>query len=410
MFKKKFLLITSMIAILLITNSNIASAEIDYSKNEAYYDKICSVRPSYTANKQACDDYEIYKIEKSGKTSVDLETELKNSRLNAEKLAYMVRKSDELLIEKEAIIASNTKKLAENKVKAARLEEDIEAGLINMQEFSNPNASVDFVMGAANIEELVLRVEGLKVLNDSNVDMLIELDEAKKEIETLSSSLTDDVVKIKKVRESQVKLLNEYRLKESTAYASTSQTQPVTYNDDLDTLDFTNAEDKAKSWKRPVQSTTISAGAWAYPGGGWHPGVDMASPIGTPIMSPGAGYLLAYGQTASGYGIHSVLIFQKGSKVYTMIFAHMKQYEIKTQFNQGDTLGFIGLTGTTTGPHVHVEVFEHNTNDIKSVINKYKSTKDYYFGLGYNSKGNCSNVCRLNPQDFFGVKVGSVYK
>lgn len=408
MNKKKLLILIPILTIFLNTNNT--SAEIDYASNEAYYNKICSVRASYSANKQACDDYEIYKIKKSGKTSDDIETDLTKSRLNVEKLAYMVRKSNELLEEKQAIMAENNKKLEANKKKAAQLEQDIETGLLNMQEMSNANAAVDFVMGAANIEELVLRVEGLEVLNEANVDMLIELDEAKKEIEELSTSMEDDIAKIEKVKTSQEKLLKEFQQKEASVYTAYSQSQPVNYNTELNDLDYKDAEDKNKKWIRPVEKPYISAGVWAYPGGGWHPGLDLAAPVGTPVLAPADGYLLSYGSMPSGLGVHSVLIFKKNDKVYTMIFGHLKTYEVQTQFKQGEKIGVIGMTGNTTGPHTHVEVFQHNTDDIQSVIEKYSKTKDYYFGIGYTTKGDCDNVCRLNPQDFFGVKVGTTYK
>lgn len=162
----------------------------------------------------------------------------------------------------------------------------------------------------------------------------------------------------------------------------------------------------------PFNHYTITAGTWAYPasfGGGWHPGVDWAVPVGTPIKAP-INLTKIYQITTDqgGYGIYTVMVGQIKDDSYLLIFGHCSRINGNQSFKQNDVIAYSGNTGTSTGPHTHIEVIYFKNQTANEVIKKYKSTKDYYFGLAYTGKGDCNKVCRLRPENVFGVKYGDV--
>jgi len=86
-----------------------------------------------------------------------------------------------------------------------------------------------------------------------------------------------------------------------------------------------------------------------------HRGVDYAAPRGTPIKAAGDGKVIFRG-TKSGYG--RVVILQHGGNI-TTLYAHMSSYDAKaklgTRVRQGQTVGYVGMTGLATANHLHYE-------------------------------------------------------
>nr|WP_276611194.1 peptidoglycan DD-metalloendopeptidase family protein [Thioalkalivibrio sp. XN8] len=86
-----------------------------------------------------------------------------------------------------------------------------------------------------------------------------------------------------------------------------------------------------------------------------HRGVDYAAPTGTPIMAAGDGKVISAG-TQGGYG--RTVVLQHGGNV-TTLYAHMSRIaasaRVGRRVKQGDIIGYVGATGTATGPHLHYE-------------------------------------------------------
>ena len=86
-----------------------------------------------------------------------------------------------------------------------------------------------------------------------------------------------------------------------------------------------------------------------------HRGVDYAAPRGTPIKASGDGKIIFRGNK-SGYG--KTVIVQHGGNI-TTLYAHMSSYLLKakvgTRVTQGQTIGFVGMTGLATANHLHYE-------------------------------------------------------
>jgi murein DD-endopeptidase MepM/ murein hydrolase activator NlpD len=87
-----------------------------------------------------------------------------------------------------------------------------------------------------------------------------------------------------------------------------------------------------------------------------HQGVDFAVPAGTPIMASGDGVVAAAGWSG-GYG-NLVELRHDGS--YSTRYGHMshiaKGIKPGVRVHQGEVIGYVGMTGLATGPHLHYEV------------------------------------------------------
>jgi len=127
-----------------------------------------------------------------------------------------------------------------------------------------------------------------------------------------------------------------------------------------------------------------------------HHGVDYAAPKGTPIHSIGDGRVIFIGRKG-GYGRRVEI---KHNSVYTTGYAHMSRYAkgIKRGdfVKQGQVIGYVGMSGTATGPHLDFRVYKNGQaidplkmksppvepirkekmQEYKLAINKYQASLD----------------------------------
>ena len=85
-----------------------------------------------------------------------------------------------------------------------------------------------------------------------------------------------------------------------------------------------------------------------------HKGTDYAAPTGTPIYAAGDGKI-TYRGTKGGYG--RTVIMKHGNSTETK-YAHLSRYgkyRRGQKVKQGQVLGYVGMSGLATGPHLHYE-------------------------------------------------------
>jgi murein DD-endopeptidase MepM/ murein hydrolase activator NlpD len=86
-----------------------------------------------------------------------------------------------------------------------------------------------------------------------------------------------------------------------------------------------------------------------------HMGTDYAAPTGTPVHAAGDGHVSFEGQRG-GYG--NAIVLTHGANVSTL-YGHMSRFarnvHVGTHVQQGDVIGYVGMTGLATGPHLHYE-------------------------------------------------------
>jgi murein DD-endopeptidase MepM/ murein hydrolase activator NlpD len=111
----------------------------------------------------------------------------------------------------------------------------------------------------------------------------------------------------------------------------------------------------AKSYIKPVASYTLTAGfgetssLWSTT----HTGQDFAAPTGTPVKAIHGGTVTSAGWAGS-YGYRIILTLPDGTELW---FCHLSSMIVTSgKVSTGETIGRVGATGNTTGPHLHLEV------------------------------------------------------
>tara|TARA_Y100000591_G_scaffold287527_1_gene271172 strand:- start:614 stop:1906 length:1293 start_codon:yes stop_codon:yes gene_type:complete len=113
--------------------------------------------------------------------------------------------------------------------------------------------------------------------------------------------------------------------------------------------------------KTPINGARLSSpfGMRKHPIDGFnkmHRGTDFAAPMGTPIMASGDGIVKKAGWCGGGGNCVKI----KHNSTYQTVYAHMSKFArgIKSgvRVKQGQTIGYVGSTGKSTGPHLHYEV------------------------------------------------------
>jgi LysM repeat protein len=111
-------------------------------------------------------------------------------------------------------------------------------------------------------------------------------------------------------------------------------------------------------------SAKIGSGNFAWPSAGsinqdyWggHPGFDIGGWTGAPVKAADGGYVaVATGGWNGGYGNHVIIDHGNG---YSTLYAHLNSIFVKPgeSVTRGQQVGSIGVSGNSTGPHLHFEI------------------------------------------------------
>ncbi len=166
------------------------------------------------------------------------------------------------------------------------------------------------------------------------------------------------------------------------------QDNPLYYFDDEKNAGHYNKNGKSVQkalMKTPINGARLSSpfGMRKHPIDGFnkmHRGTDFAAPMGTPIMTSGNGIIKKVGWCGGG----GKCIVIRHNSTYQTVYAHMSKFAsgIKNgvRVKQGQTIGYVGSTGKSTGPHLHYEVIINgkkvNSQTLKLPSGKILKGKD----------------------------------
>jgi len=93
--------------------------------------------------------------------------------------------------------------------------------------------------------------------------------------------------------------------------------------------------------------------------GAFHSGIDIGSTYGHPVIAPADG-IVVFADFMGGYG--RAVIIDHGHGITTR-YGHLANFAVTSgqRIQRGDTLGYVGLSGRSTGPHLHYEVRINDT-------------------------------------------------
>jgi murein DD-endopeptidase MepM/ murein hydrolase activator NlpD len=99
--------------------------------------------------------------------------------------------------------------------------------------------------------------------------------------------------------------------------------------------------------------------------GAFHSGVDISAGVGQPVVAPADGYV-TFADFLGGYG--RAVMIDHGHGITTR-YGHLANFAVIAgqHIRRGDTVGYVGLSGRSTGPHLHYEVRINDTP-----VNPYK--------------------------------------
>lgn len=192
-----------------------------------------------------------------------------------------------------------------------------------------------------------------------------------------------------------------------------------------------------------VKNFTLNASCPYYPGnfeashGSFHGGVDIGfinePTLGQKIVAPADSVVLwthdgcdTYGylgnKCGSPVGGNSVVLLSEVDGItYAMYFLHMQQNSVAVEVgdfvSQGQEIGRAGSSGSSTGPHLHYEIFSLGDMGVEAAIEYYKNTGSPWFlnGKSYSDlstfcDGITDKLCRINPAELFGWEIGGRYE
>lgn len=133
-------------------------------------------------------------------------------------------------------------------------------------------------------------------------------------------------------------------------------------------------EASAKGFLWPAPSCHYVSSPYGWRSSGWHNGIDLVKSgggaLGTPVIASKSGRVEVVQRSSSGYG--NMVLINHGDG-YKTRYAHMVKGSITVSVGEyveaGQTIGKVGSTGNSTGPHLHFEVIRNGeTQNPKNYI------------------------------------------
>ena len=351
----------------------------------------------------------------------------------------------------EASIAELTHNISVREANIKEIDSFIQTRMVDMQSFVFLNSYIDFIVGAADFVDLVRRIEGINKITQADKSEIEQLtlevnafNADKLELERKVQSLEDNRRNLYQNKETAVGMqeaveiiLLEYRNLEAELMAKESYVA-ANLKDIQDQLKLISSSLKnviaSPGWMSPINgSFRVSAGVWSYPFGGTHLGADFAAPVGTELRAVANGVVIyssntcptwgRFGNTCGSPGVNRggnqvYLLVSVNGRTYGVIYMHLERDTAISSgqiINQGDYVGRVGSSGSSTGPHLHIEIHFLGTMSIADYASSWNG--DLGFGNKWGNAGLSTRCdfngnrapCRENPLTIFGVSFGQSY-
>ena len=415
----------------------------DFESNESYYYELCKSSDLDSDDIKVCKEFKNYLSEKRQ----ELEEQIKENNAKIESLELKLEGIYSLLYEVKEAIASQNDKIEVLDAQIIVLEESIEKRdtqirdrMYVTQSMLNSNMYFDFLMGANSIDDFFSRMTSIDELMEYDQDLIKKLRTEKEEVEKDREVLKEEKDKLDELKTQQESLINQIsvQIDEITKHTEHITDQSAEYQEEMKNISssiedallqnggFVDGPISSDGFSGPVQWGIVTAANWRYPSGGLHLGMDIGGRSGSNLYAPCDGVVIYmatgcasnggyYGNTCNGgAGNYLVMLTQMNGTTYAIKMFHMINenyigwsYGDFIPVYRGQVIGFLGHSGSSTGPHLHIEVINLGPvgyTEGARMLSKYGLS----FGLGFGDTGygnRCavkSAPCRENASEMFG--------
>lgn len=246
--------------------------------------------------------------------------------------------------------AEDQKKLEEEKKLVEQKLAELEADKVKLEELKvslqSQKAEQDRLVAELQkeMEKLSSEKEGLEIDLHEAYELSAELE---KEIRAEEGRLAELARQAEIARQQQ---LQQQQAQGNSGGGSTSNVGPSTGG--------SAPSVSSGTWTRPTSGRVTSEFGGRNIGfaSSNHRGIDIANPVGTPVVAAGDGVVGRTGVIGT-YGNVIMVTHSVGGKIYTTLYAHLSSIHVSPgqTVSKGQTIGRIGMTGRTSGPHLHFE-------------------------------------------------------
>ena len=309
---------------------------------------------------------------------------IKNDKASTQQKKNLLDQRNSALTEEinllEAQIELNTRSIAANEA-LEQQQTELFHKQIRMEEEQGTVSYWSVLFKATSFSDLISRIDFINEIvryNHQVIDNLRqtrqELAEDKAALEEQNEALSASKQELEGQISESMKLLAEYIKTEEGKQAEYDAIKAE--EEALDGL-IAAAEEKARELGLDDIVGTVGGYAWPCNGIRWitslfggrqspggigstnHKGVDIGTPMGTPILAAKNG-TVTWASSNGGYGECIIINHGKGNST---LYGHLSGYNVKMgdTVTQGQVIGYSGSTGNSTGPHLHFGIMENNT-------------------------------------------------
>lgn len=245
---------------------------------------------------------------------------------------------------------------------------------------------IELILGASNLVDFLTKMERVSAILQYDRDIIKNLNANREALEADKAKLLQDeetqqirVAEFEKsIRENQLIYDEKQALINSLSADEAAWTNEYTYAKQLETELNAQLEEYLAELQRKSQSTYVGGtGGWPLEAGmftyvsseqGWrdlygvqdyHLGIDLAAPNGTKVYAYNSGTVL---KSEYHYSYGNYVLIDHGGGISTL-YAHMSENVVWAgdYVEAGQLIGYVGLTGSTSGYHLHFETRENGT-------------------------------------------------
>lgn len=271
---------------------------------------------------------------------------------------------------------------------------DVIALEIKSIQFKEDSSLIENILSKRNLSEVIVEIDHLRKVNEelskqidslkTEKEKLLEnknaKEDTKKQLKTLQTELSGKKKVVEENKKEQSQILKETKNQEKTYQEMLTQRKKQKEALDKELFDYEAAlkytlnpslipkkSDSAKFiW--PFDNVRISqlfgktsASKRLYVSG-THNGIDFGAKVGTPVKSVASGVVAGYGDTdltckGASFGRWVLIKFDNG---LAATFAHLSVISVvdNQRVAAGEIIGYSGNTGYSTGPHLHMSVYD----------------------------------------------------